>query len=284
MGASMMLQALRTRGMLLVLVLAAVFIATVESLKLRPRQTVSVEIQVALPLFVQVLMALGDRNLAADFATIRALVVVTEKMGPEEYKVLGRVQADASWLNPAHEDNYYIAAYILPSAGELEAAQTVLARASYARFFDYQPAFLYAFNLMHFKGDHAGAAAWLREAALKLPEDDSNRLTMQNLAARWMDKVPDIDLAISVVDAMAKQAKRKDFRAYLEQRVARLRSLKSLRAAAAIFRERNGRAPARLDELVVSGLLPALPKDPLGFGFDFDQKGQIILRTSPPKS
>lgn len=279
-----MLRATQTRWILLVLVLAAVFIATVESLKSRPRQTVSVEIQVALPLFVQVLMALGDRNLAADFATIRALVVVTEKMSPEEYRVLGKVQADASWLNPAHEDNYYIAAYILPSAGELDAAQTILARASHARFFDYQPAFLYAFNLMHFKGDHVGAAEWLREAALKLPEDDNNRLVMQNLAARWMDKAPDINLAIIVVNAMAKQAKRKDFRAYLEQRVERLRSLKSLRAAAAIFHERYGRAPARLDELVGSGLIQALPKDPIGFGFDIDPTGQIILRTSPPKS
>lgn len=277
-------QATQTRWMALVLFLVAVFATTVGSLKSRPRQNVSVEIQVALPLFVQVLMAFGDRNLAADFATIRALVVVTEKMNPEEYKVLGKVQADASWLNPAHEDNYYIAAYILPSAGELEAAQTILARASQARFFDYQPAFLYAFNLMHFKGDHVGAAEWLREAALKLPEDDDNRLIMQNLAARWMDKAPDINLAIVVVDAMAKQAKRKDFRAYLEQRVERLRSLKALRAAATVFRERHGRAPARLDQLVGPGLLPALPKDPIGFGFDIDPTGQIILRTSRPKS
>lgn len=283
MGARMMSREMRALW-LLVLVLAVVYIATVERLRPQPRQTVSVEIQVALPLFVQVLMAFGDRNLAADFATIRALVVVTEKMSPEEYKVLGKVQADAAWLNPAHEDNYYIAAHILPWAGEFEAAQTVLAHATHARFFDYQPAFLYAFNLMHFKGDAAGAAEWLRAAALKMPEDDENRLIMQNLAARWMDKVPSIDMAISVVDAMAKQAKRKDFRVYLEQRVERLRSLKSLRAAAAIYRERHGRAPAGLDDLVGFGLLPALPKDPIGFGFDIDSTGQIILRTSQPKS
>ena len=279
---------MKSRGIpalwLLVLMLATVYIVTVERLRPQPRQTVSVEIQVALPLFVQVLMALGDRNLAADFATIRALVVVTEKMRPEEYQVLGKVQSDASWLNPAHEDNYYIAAHILPWAGEYEAAQTVLAPATHARFFDYQPAFLYAFNLMHFKGDHAGAAEWLRAAALKMPEDDENRLIMQNLAARWMDKVQDIDMAIGVVEAMAKQSKRKDFRAYLERRVERLRALKSLRAVAAVFRERHGRGPVKLEELVGPGLLPTLPKDPIGFGFDLDPKGQIILRTSPPKT
>ncbi len=283
MGARMMSKEMRILW-LLALLLAAVYVATVERLRPQPRQTVSVEIQVALPLFVQVLMAFGDRNLAADFATIRALVVVTEKMRPEEYKVLGRVQMDASWLNPAHEDNYYIAAYILPSAGELEAAQVILARATHVRFFDYQPAFLYAFNLMHFKGDAAGAAEWLRAAALKMPEDDENRLIMQNLAARWMDKVPNLDMAISVVDGMAKQARRKDFRAYLEMRVERLRSLKSLRAAAAVFRDRHGRVPAKIEELVGPGLLPSIPRDPIGFGFDLDPQGQVVLRTSPPKS
>jgi hypothetical protein len=263
------------------LVLAAVFVATAERLKSVGRQSVSVEMQVALPLFVQVFMAAGDRNLAANIAAIRALVVSTDKMRPEEYRILGKVQEDVSWLNPAHEDNYYIAAAILPWYGELDAAQNILARASRARFFDYQPAFYYAFHLLHFKGDAVGASAWLREAAEKLPNDDE-RLIMQNLAARWIDKAQDIGLAIAVVDAMAKQAKRRDFRAYLEQRVARLRALQQLRIAAASFQQRHGRPLTDLRDLVSSGVIPALPRDPFGFGFALDKQGQVILRTSPP--
>lgn len=263
------------------LLLAVAFVATAERLKSVPRQSVSVEMQVALPLSVQVLMAAGDRNLAANIAAIRALVVSTEKMRPEEYRILGRVQEDVSWLNPAHEDNYYIAAAILPWNGELDAAQIVLARASRARFFDYQPAFYYAFHLLHFKHDAVGASAWLRAAAEKLPNDDE-RLIMQNMAARWLDKAQDINLAINVVEAMAKQAKRRDFRAYLEQRVARLRSLQQVRAAAASYQQRHGRPLTDLRELVNSGILPALPQDPFGFGFVFDTQGQIILRTAPP--
>ncbi len=113
-----------------------------------------------------------------------------------------------------------------------------------ARFFDYQPAFYYAFNLLHFKGDAVGASEWMRAAAEHLPEGDE-RLQMQNLAAIWLDKAQDVELAIGVVDAMAQQAKRKDFRAYLETRVLRLRMLQQLRADAATFRERTGRPPAR---------------------------------------
>ena len=268
---------------LVTLFAATVFVATAERLKSAPRQSVSVQMQVALPLFVQVFMAMGDRYLAANLASIRALVVATDKMQPDEFKILAKVQEDVSWLNPAHEDNYYIAFAILAQYGELDSAQTILARASRARFFDYQPSFFYAFNQWYYKHDPAGAAAWLREAAEKLPDPDQ-RLTMQNMAARWMDKAQDTELAIRVVESMAKEARRKDFRIYLETRVARLRQLQQLRTAAVTYRERFGKPLSKLSDLVDSGVLPALPMDPFGFGFDFDPQGEIVLRTSPPQS
>jgi hypothetical protein len=265
------------------LLLAGAFVATVGKLQSAPRQTVSSEIQIALPLFVQVIMSMGDRNLAANLAATRALVASPEKMHPEDFRILAKVQKDVSWLNPAHEDNYYTAFAILPSYGELDAAQTILARASRVRFYDYQPAFFYAFNLFYLKHDPEGASAWLRESAEKLADDDQ-RLNMQNFAARWVDKSEDLDLAIRIVDSMARQAKRKDFRAYLEMRVRRLEMLRQLRTAAVVFSEQTGRMPERLAELIEAGILPVLPEDPFGFGFEFDKRGVIMLRTSPPKS
>lgn len=266
---------------LVALLTATVFVATSERLKSAPRQSVSVEMQVALPLFVQVFMAMGDRYLAANIASIRALVVATDGMRPEEFKILAKVQEDVSWLNPAHEDNYYIAFAILAQYGEVDAAQTILTRASRVRFFDYQPAFFYGFNQWYYKHDPAGAAAWMREAAKKLPDPDQ-QLIMQNMAARWVDKAQDTELAIRVVEAMAKEARRKDFRVYLETRVVRLRQLQQLRMAAVTYRERFGKPLPNLQELVTSGILPALPQDPFGFGFGFNPQGEIVLRTSPP--
>lgn len=266
---------------LAVLISAVVFVGAAERLKSAPRQTVTLEMQVALPLFVQVFMTAGDRYLAANLAAIRALLVATDKMRPEDYRILAKVQGDASWLNPAHEDNYYTATAILPWNGELDAAQTILARATKARYFDYQPAFYYAFHLLHFKGDAAGASAWLSEAAEHLPEGEE-RLQMQNLAAIWLDKAQDVELAIRVVEAMAKQSKRKDFRNYLEQRVTRLRALQQLRTAAASFQQRHGRPPTDLRELVEFGYIRALPSDPFGFGYALDKQGRIVLRNSPP--
>jgi hypothetical protein len=101
--------------------------------------------------------------------------------------ILGQVQKDASWLNPAHEDNYYIATAILPWEGQVDPTQVILRRATLARFFDYQPPFYYAFNQVHFKGDAFGASEWLRQAAEKLP-DPEERVTLADFAARWLDR------------------------------------------------------------------------------------------------
>lgn len=261
-------------------VAAAVFITASHALKSLPRQSVRSEMQIALPLFVQVFASMGDRYLAANLAAIRALVADTFKMRADEFSVLAKVQEDVSWLNPGHEDNYYIAAAILPWAGRVDPAQRILERATFARRYDYQPAFLYGFNQLHFRGDPASASAWLREAALHLPEGN-NRLQMENLAATWMDKVDDVDLAIRVVEALAGQAKRRDFKHYLELRVERLKMLKMLRTAVGEYVQRKQRFPHDLNELITAGLIERVPDDPFGLGFDIDSTGLVKLRTTP---
>lgn len=260
----------------LLLLGALLFTGASVSLHQQKHVNASAEIQVALPLFVQVFMAGGDRFLAANLGSIRALITESAKMHPDEYKILAKVQADASWLNPAHEDNYYVATAVLPWNGQVETAQTVLRRASLARPFDYQPAFYYAFNLVHFKGDAAGASEWLRIAAAKLPDDDE-RLIMENYAARWLDKADDLGLAIAVVESMAKQAKRKDFRNYLLQRAQRLRDLLALRQAAERFRQKTGQPAQTLEQLLSTGLLATLPVDPFGIGYSLDDRGVPVF-------
>lgn len=258
----------------------ALFTFVLPRVKPLPRPNVAPEIEVALPLFVQVGMAAGDRYLAANQSAIRTLVTSTARMRMEDYHILAQWQKNAAWLNPAHEDNYYTAAAILPWSGQVEAAQDILRQATLARPNDYQPAFFYAFNRLHFYGDPVGAAEWLRRSAENVP-DPNDQLVMQSLAARWMDKSRDLDNAIGVVSAIAQQAKRRDFRHYLEQRVERLKQLRTLRSAAIEFSVRKHRPIHDLNELVTAGLIPQVPVDPFGFGFDVNADGLITLRTSP---
>lgn len=244
------------------------------------RPVVTTEIQVALPVFAQVVLMGGDRYLAANWAAVRALVTETMRMTPDEFHILGLVQQDAAWLNPAHEDNYYIAAAILPWEGQVDAAQSVLRRATAARPYDYQPPFYYAFNLFHFLGDSSAASAWLRQAAPKLGNADE-RIMLEDFAARWLDRSHDLELAARIVDAMAAQTKRKDFADYLHQRSRRLRDLAALRQAASSYRERFGRSPEALHDLVRAGLIAEEPADPFGLGFGLNAEGVPIFRNRP---
>ncbi len=268
---------LRLPALILALSLLAGHAAMVPMLYSRKRPPVSAEMVVALPRFAQVVMAGGDRFLAADLAVFRALVASTETMQAANYAILGRVQSDASWFNPAHEDNYYIAAAILPWYGQLESAQQILSRASDARRFDWQPAFYYAFNELHFRHDALAGAAWLRTAA-DHARDEMDRIQLQQMAVNWASKAEDKELSIRIIRAMAKETRYRSFAGFLEKRAQRLENIAALQVALTRFKDANGRLPSGLIELVhPSSGLDRVPSDPFGAVYAIDTQGRVIV-------
>jgi len=263
----------RNRGLLLALACLAANAVIVPRLFERPRPPASAEMQVALPRFVQVMMAGGDRFLAANLAGFRALVSDPYAMTAENFRILALVQSDTASLNPAHEDNYYIAAAILPWHGEVEATQFILRRATAARPFDWQPPFYYAFNAMHFLKNPAEGAEWLREAA-RHTTDEMEQINFQQLAALWASKGEDPEFAIRMHRAMARESKHKGFANFLEKRAARLENLLTIDRAIARFRAAAGRTPERLEDLLAAGLLPAIPEDPFRGRYLIDRNGK----------
>jgi len=232
---------------------------------------------ISLPIPAQILSAVGDRYLAANLAVLRAVVATTETMTREDFVILGRIQSDAAWLNSAHEDNYYVAAAILPWNGEMAAAQNVLSRASDARPFDWQPPFYYAFNEFYFNKNPALGAEWLRRAA-KHARDEEYSLAFDQIAALWVAKGPDIEFAIRMHRDMAKTAKHKEFAAYLEKRVVRLENQRAVEAAVRQFRARFARDPEQIEDLVRGEFLKTVPVDPFGAVYLFDSAGRFIVR------
>jgi hypothetical protein len=257
----------------------AVYVLAQRNLPPRQASPVAPELLVSLPRSAQVLMAAGDRNLAANLAGFRVLVADTQRMTPGDYAVQAKLQQDIAWLNPAHEDNYYIAAALLPWNGQLDAAQFVLREASDKRVFDYQPVFYYAFNYYHFLRDPATAAKLLLAAAGR-PSDQGDQWALQNLAARWVERGYQTATAAGIVDAMAKDAPPGGFKKYLGMRAQRLRDLARLQELARVYRDRTGRDLRDLQELVGAGLIEAIPKDPIGFGYTLSATGEPMLKTT----
>ena len=256
--------------------LCSCFPVAARYLRAMPRIDVSVEMQVALPRSLQVALAGGDRYLAANIATFRGLVVSTENMRREDYPVLGKVQSDASWLNPAHEDNYYIAAAILPWNGEVASAQEILARAVEARPFDYHPAFYYAFNLLHFGKDPLGAARALRQAA-KNSSHLQNQLLLESMAARWVGQSDDLTASIDVLRSMIENARYKGLRDYLALRLQRIERLQALRLIADSYEKQHGSRARSLGVFLADGLLMEIPIDPFGQEYVINDAGTPVL-------
>lgn len=254
----------------------AVFAVANLALQETPARRVRLEMQVSLPWFVQVLMAGGDRYLAADAAAVRALVASTQNLDRDGFKVLAQVQKDVAFLNPAHEDNYYLATAILPWEGEFEATQQILSAAMKGRPFDELPPYYYGFNIFYFAKNPGEGAKWLL-AASERSTDVGNRLALQDMAVRWLEKGNDPSVAVGIVEAMAQNAKEAAFREYLMKRVQRLKLLLGLELAADRFEREQGRKLASLDELVRMGYIVSLPTDPFGLGFDIDAGGRPVL-------
>lgn len=235
----------------------------------------SPELLVTVPRVVQVVFAAGDRYLAANLGGFRVLVADTARMKREDYAVQARVQQDVSWLNPAHEDNYYIAANILPWGGDVDAAEEVLRRAGIARPTDFLPFFHVGFIWYHFHRSPAEGAKWII-AASERATSQLDRWGLQTVAAKWIERGYQTATAAQMVDSMARSAPPGGFRRYLETRARRLQMLSELRAAAKAYQVKHGRPAREFQELIAAGLLPnGIPKDPLGIGF-------VILASGEP--
>lgn len=263
-------------GLLAGLLFFSAHVIVVPSLYRHTRPFASEEMQVALPRFVQVLMAMGDRYLAANLAGFRALISSTETMNADNFRIQGVVQRDAAWLNPAHQDNYYIAAAILPWNGEVDAAQDVLQRAVEGRPFDWQPSFYYGFNEMHFHNRPEVGAEWLRRAAGRTT-NELEQIQLQQMAALWVGRGEDKQFSINLHRAMARETRHRAFANFLERRAKRLENLLSLDQAIDRFRQSEGRNPLRLQELVDHGVMTSLPQDPFGLDYAVDMRGKAGL-------
>lgn len=235
--------------------------------KMRPPQTkVRGELQVTIPVPLQLISAFGDRYLAANIGVWRALVLDVQKLSEPEKAALAKVQDDAAWLNPGHEDNYYIAAAILPWEGEVDAAQLILSRAIAVRLNDTLPPFLHGFNAIQFYGDHETAR---RDAliAAERAQDPGERNGYIVLAAQWAEQAADPYLSVRVLKAMAKDTRDRMLRAHLLQRADRMQALGDLQKAAALYAEKFPQPLQSLDQLVAAGLIAKIPEDPVGKGF-----------------
>lgn len=261
---------------------AALYALSVAQVSPLLRKNTDASMQVRLPPFVQVLLAGGDRYLAADINVLRSLVVEVGRATPQQYRVQAFLQADASWFNPRHEDNYYLANGTLSWSGQADAALYILQRASASRPFDWQPDFFRAAVLYMVKHDTLTAADILRQLAARVDEPGQKEF-FASVAAVWYQRGYEPAQALLIIEGMAQRETSPRLKRNLQLQAQHLGGLVALQTAAQRYVQRYGHAPSSLEELRDRHLIAVLPSDPFGVGYTLSPEGVPVFNSQVPR-
>lgn len=216
--------------------------------------------------------SLGQSSLLASLVYLWAIQYYADYDRADRYRfvehVFGEVIAE---LDPHYVDPYWIGALILSvEAQDLEAALRLLEKG-----FENNPdrwilPYLAGWECER-AGDSARAARWFDRAAA-IPGAPPQVL---RLRAAMVARAGDLDEALRRWSEILEDPRADaTSRAIAERQVRGLRvriDLERINHAIEAFRERAGRLPRSLDELVREGFLPAVPVDPDGTPYAYDR-------------
>jgi hypothetical protein len=226
-------------------------------------------------------MVADHRTLVAEWAVLKVLFYYGGLMEgatgtqvfrvPPEYYSMFRTLQTALRLDPYNMDAYYFAqAAFTWEVGRIKEVNNMLDYGMRYRTWDYQLPFYAGFNSAFFLKDYAGAAAYMKRAATL-----SGEPLFANLAARFFYESGREDLGILFIKSMQKNTRDKKVSRLFDLRIEALTAVQTIRAAVRQFTMNSGRPPHSLAELVKSGVLVELPRDPYGGTFFITATGTI---------
>ena len=174
-------------------------------------------------------------------------------------------------LDPYNMDSYYFAQAVFTwDVGRVREVNFLLDQGMRRRTWDPYLPFYIGFNYAYFLKDYPRAAAYMQQAA----ERSGNPLYAR-LAARYFYESEQASLGLAFLETMIRTAKDKSVRKGYELRRDALLAAQVLVGARDAYRAKHGRLPTSPAQLLAEGFLTALPKDPYGGTFYFDERGQV---------
>jgi hypothetical protein len=267
-----------------VVLAALAFVIATRQLGNHPPPVSDGGLMVVLPAHVQTLLAAGDRHLAANVGVFRVMAYPLDLLTAETTLVKAHIQEETSRLNPAHEDNYYLASATLEEKQLAPPLFKVLERATEARPFDVLPPLYLGLSYGFLLNDYVRGASYLQLASTReIGKDERNRMALEQLAAKWAARGVDPEAGLRFLEAMSRDARSQKMRAYFNERIRALRGVLDLRKAIQRFIDEKGRRPASLDELVTAGFLDQMPIPARGYAYALDENGMPLhLRLGVP--
>ncbi len=225
---------------------------------------------------IELLRTVGAPVLAlvTDFYWIETIQAVGVARTQEEYRQIGDYAMLVTDLDPSFRQVYAFAGVVMPfPVGRGRWANTKESTRLLERGIEHFPdnAYLHillAYNLTHYDRDYRHAADVLASAA-RIPGAPRY---LGPLATRLYARSGQFDAGLELARNLAEDSEDPETRETFRERVLELeleRELDLVEAAATRYRQREGRLPSAVADLIRAGDLTAVPVDPLG--------GEIVL-------
>jgi hypothetical protein len=227
------------------------------------------------------LAALGYDNALADVLWFRTINYFGKHFrGDRLYPWLARMCDLVTDLDPSAEHVYRFAGFVLPWEAQLPDEGIRLLQKGVTHFPDsWQLHFYLGFNLFYFKDDAEGALPHIRRAA-ELPGADP-------YVSRFGAMLYSQQYGTAMARDFLEELRRSGGAGGMEQVIdERLRDIELSEHIALLedgvrrYRERHGREPARLDDLVSGGVINAVPVEPFGHAYEYVAASGEVHSTS----
>lgn len=182
---------------------------------------------------------------------------------PPDYTAMSRLIHASVKLDPYDMDAYYFAQSMLVwDAGQIKLANDLLEYGMQYRTWDWSLPFFAGFNYAYVLKNYEIAAHYY-----KLAGELAGEPLFVKLAGRYMYEAGQTELAISYLSTMVKSAKNPAIRKTYELRLQALQGVRRIELARDAYRQKQGRPPNSLAELLQAGYLKRIPEDPYGGNF-----------------
>lgn len=194
--------------------------------------------------------------------------VVTE---PPDYVMMSRILHGALQLDPYNMDGYYFAqAFLVWDSHQVAIANNLLDYGMKYRNWDWYLPFFAGFNSAYFLKDYAKAAEYYKRAG-----ELSGSPLYINLSGRYLQEAGRTELAIGYLRGMIATSRNETAKKTFGTRLKAFEGVRMIEIARDRFREKERREPSSVAELIQSGFLKALPRDPYGGEFYLEPDGKV---------
>jgi len=228
---------------------------------------------------------LGYRNLGADVLWLRLLQVLGKKGNTaDEYEWIYHAMDVITTLDPQYDYVYYMGGVVLTNlANRVDLSNRLLEKGFRENPTVWNIPFLLGYNHYFILGDASKAAEYIAASA-RLPGGPAY---LPGLASRMYAEANNPDTALQFLEALWRQTQDEGMREVIAKRAKEVmieRDIRVLESAVQQYRDRQGRYPSSLQELVVGRYVPQLPQEPFGGSYELDSKtGKITSSTHPDR-